>query len=213
MKKKVLLVLAFLTASLGLAIFSGTLLLRARRASRPLPEGPQSETVDRFGKVPAFQLTNEQGKIVTTADLAGKVWIADFIFLRCGGTCPIMTAQMAGLTKEMEHEAGIRFVSFDVDPEHDSVADLAKYSKTYKADPARWTFLRGERPEIRSLAQEGFKLSVVDGSAADPEPILHSSRFILVDGCGEIRAYVESAAPTPILAAARKLAKENAPCK
>lgn len=209
--RKLLLVLAVLVASLGLALMTGSALLRARKASVPAEAAPKKGELERLGKVPTFTLTSEQGKPVSTADLLGKVWIADFIFLRCGGSCPVMTAQMASLAEELKDVADLRFVSFDVDPEHDSVEDMARYAKTYKADPARWMFLRGERPEIRRIAQEGFKLSVVDGNADDPEPILHSSRFILVDRCGEIRGYFESAAPTPILAAARKLAKESCP--
>ena len=41
---------------------------------------------------------------------------------------------------------------------------------------------------MRSRA-EGFKLAVLDGHADDPEPILHSNRFVLVDSRREIRGY------------------------
>ena len=123
----------------------------------------------------------------------------------------MMSERMAALAASLKGENGIRFVSFDVDPEHDSVADLATYARQHRADPERWTFLRGDRPAVRSLAGEGFKLAVLDGHADDPEPILHSNRFVLVDSRREIRGYYdggESASVEKLLADARRLARD-----
>src|SRR5690606_7579516 len=43
-----------------------------------------------LGRVPAFELTNRDGRQVTLADLAGRPWVADFIFTRCPASCPVM---------------------------------------------------------------------------------------------------------------------------
>jgi protein SCO1/2 len=160
-----------------------------------LTRGRGGEDLPRLFLVPAFALTSEQGKPVTRADLEGSVWIADFVFTRCGGTCPLMTQKMAGLTAELKGIEAIRFVSFDVDPDRDGVPELAAYAKAAGADPARWSFLRGEKAAIVSLARDGFKLAVVDGDPKDPEPVLHSTRFVLVDAAGTIRGYYDSADP------------------
>ncbi|HEX7617029.1 MAG TPA: SCO family protein [Thermoanaerobaculia bacterium] len=165
----------------------------------------------KHGRVPDFAFTSERGRPVAARDLEGKAWVADFIFTRCGGTCPMMSERMAALASSLKDEPGVRFVSFDVDPDHDSLADLASYARQHRADPERWTFLRGEWPAIRSLAGEGFKLAVVDGHAGDPEPILHSSRFVLVDARREIRGYydgLESVSVEKLLADARRLARD-----
>jgi protein SCO1/2 len=64
---------------------------------------------------------------------------------------------------------------------------------------------------VRALAGDGFKLAVVDGHADDPEPILHSSRFVLVDGRREIRGYydgLEAGGVEKLLADARRLARD-----
>jgi len=42
-------------------------------------------------------IVERSGKTVTRHDLAGKVWIADFIFTNCGGTCPMMSEEMRKL--------------------------------------------------------------------------------------------------------------------
>jgi protein SCO1 len=165
----------------------------------------------RLGRVPDFAFVSERARPVAARDLEGKAWIADFVFTRCGGSCPLMSERMATLAAELHDAPHVRFVSFDVDPERDSLADLAAYSKEHGADPERWMFLRGEKPAVRSLAGEGFKLAVEDGHEDDPEPILHSSRFVLVDAKREIRGYydgLETASFDRLAADARRLARD-----
>ena len=152
----------------------------------------------RLGAAPEFTLVSEQGKTVTRADLAGKVWIADFIFTRCGGSCPILSSRMAALAERTAAVPAIRFVSFGVDPEYDTPEILAEYGRKLGADPARWTFLHGDRPGIRALIKDGFKLAIEDGVADSVEPILHSTRFVLVDGEGTIRGYYDGMEQAPV---------------
>lgn len=167
------------------------------------------EDLPHLFPVPAFALTSEQGRPVTRADLEGSAWIADFVFTRCGGTCPLMTQKMAGLAAELKSVETLRFISFDIDPDRDGLPELAAYAKAAGADPARWSFLRGEKPAIVALARDGFKLAVVDGDPKDPEPVLHSTRFVLVDAAGMIRGYYDSTDPEAmrrLQADARRLA-------
>lgn len=152
----------------------------------------------RLGAAPEFALVSEQGKTLTRADLDGRVWIADFIFTRCGGSCPILSARMAALAERTAAVPAIRFVSFGVDPEYDTPEILAEYGRRLGADPARWTFLHGERPGIRALIKDGFKLAIEDGVADSVEPILHSTRFVLVDGEGTIRGYYDGMEQPPV---------------
>jgi protein SCO1/2 len=194
---------------MAVAVVAGMLLLHqlvngvmSRGRGLPLP---------KHGRVPDFAFTSESGRPVAARDLDGKAWVADFIFTRCGGSCPMMSERMAALAASFKDENRIRFVSFDVDPDHDSIADLAAYARQHRADPERWMFLRGERPGVRALAGDGFKLAVVDGHADDPEPILHSSHFVLVDKGREIRGYydgLESASVERLIADARRLARD-----
>ena len=171
-------------------VAAGSWILRRRPAAGP--------DLPRIGDAPAFSLVSEQGKPVTQADLAGKVWIAAFIFTRCGGSCPILSARMAALAERTRDVAELRFVSFGVDPEYDTPEVLAAYGRKLGADPARWTFLHGPRPLVRSLIKDGFKLAVEDAPADSVEPILHSTRFVLVDGEGAIRGYYDGMDQPPV---------------
>ena len=143
-----------------------------------------------LGAVPDFALTNRDGRTIRRADLAGSPWIADFIFTRCAASCPMMSLRMARLNRELPAELPARLVSFTVDPDYDTPEVLERYAESFKA-PARWLFLTGRRDAMHRLSKEGFKLAVDAGGSGD-EPILHSTRFVLVDGQGRIRGYYEA---------------------
>jgi uncharacterized membrane protein YozB (DUF420 family) len=139
-----------------------------------------------LGEVPAFSLTESSDKTVTLAQLRGRPWVADFIFTRCAGSCPVMTHRMARL----QDESSVQFVSFSVDPGYDTPAVLAKYAEQCGADRSRWWFLTGEKEQIFRIGRS-VHLAVDDSSTADEEPILHSTKFVLVDAKGQIRGYYD----------------------
>ncbi len=154
---------------------------------------PSSLAPPVLGQVPTFTLTNRDGRPVTLATLAGAPWIADFVFTRCAASCPLMTARLARLGRELPAGDRLHLVSFTVDPDHDTPAVLARYAATFKA-PDRWLFLTGPERDLHRLSREGFKLAidVPKGDAGSTvEPILHSTRFVLVDGQGRIRGYYD----------------------
>lgn len=150
---------------------------------------------------PDFKLTNRDGHTVTLKDLAGAPWVADFIFTRCPASCPMMTARLARFNRDLPRDLKVRLVSFSVDPKNDTPAVLQAYAQSFKA-PDRWLFLTGDGEQIYRLSKEGFKLAIDNapplGTTAAPtttptaEPILHSTRFVLVDGQGRVRGYYEA---------------------
>ncbi len=161
-------------------------------------EEPSANSLNSFGKVPNFELVGHDGKQVTSRDFRHTVWIADFIFTRCQGICPLMSGQMAELQKKLS-ETNVKLVSFSVDPEHDTSNVLAEYAKRYGAAEGRWVFLTGEKEQVRNLIQEGFHLGVGDAAQEDlaqgAELVMHSNRFVLVDGSASIRGYFDANDP------------------
>ena len=146
--------------------------------------------------VPEFTLIERSSREVTNQDLAGKIWIADFVYTTCGGICPIMTQKMRKLQDALPAE--IKLVSFSVDPDVDTPAVLTDYAKQYGADPDRWLFLTGNKESLFKLSKEGFKLAVADSGGTELEPITHSSRFALVDRQGRIRGYYSMDEPSEL---------------
>ena len=137
--------------------------------------------------VPEFTFIERSTREVKSQELAGKIWVADFVFTRCGGFCPAMTEKMRKLQDLLP--AQIQLVSFSVDPDTDTPAVLAEYAKRYDADPDRWLFLTGNKASLYKLSKDGFKLAVDDTGGTEIEPITHSTRFALVDRQGRIRGY------------------------
>jgi protein SCO1/2 len=133
-----------------------------------------------------FSLTNQEGKTITTSDLKGHPWIADFIFTRCPGPCPLMTAKLASLQSQIP--STVKFVSFTVDPKNDTPAVLKGYADKFNADPSRWHFLTGERTAIINIAAN-LKLTAQGQS---PQDFIHDEHFVLIDSSGKVRNYYES---------------------
>lgn len=169
-----------------------------------------SRAVQSHGTVPSFQLVNQNGQPFGSAQLIGKIWIADFIFTTCPGPCPMISTRMSELQKPLEN-TDVHLVSFTVDPEKDTPEVLRGYAEKLHARANRWDFLTGSKSAIYDLSQNGFKLAVSDGSEEAGIPV-HSTRLILVDRRGEIRGYYEATAPdavTKLLADTSHLLREQ----
>jgi cytochrome oxidase Cu insertion factor (SCO1/SenC/PrrC family) len=134
--------------------------------------------------VPEFSLTDQNGQTVTNADLRGKIWIADFIFTRCAGPCPLMTARMLEMQKALVKTPEVKLVSVTVDPEYDTPEVLKAYAEANFADPERWKFLTGDKVVIEKLVTEGFMQHL---SEEGGEPV-HGTMFLIVDGNGMVRS-------------------------
>ena len=170
----------------------------------------RNRPLESYGTVPAFQLTNQNGDSFGSAQLAGKIWIADFIYTSCPGPCPMISSRMSELQKPLE-KSDVHLVSVSVDPEKDTPAVLRDYAERLHAQPGRWDFLTGPKSAIYDLSRNGFKLGIADGSTENGEPV-HSTRMILVDRHGTIRGYYDALAAdavTKILADASHLLREQ----
>ncbi len=115
--------------------------------------------------------------------LRGHVWIADFIYTRCTTMCPIITAKMSLLRRAIP-SADLRFVSFSIDPDHDTPEVLKAYAAKWNADP-RWLLLRPPAAQITEFAQ-AMKVPF-EHTNIPREPILHTSLLFLVDRRGQVR--------------------------
>jgi protein SCO1 len=170
----------------------------------------RQRAVSSYGMVPSFHLINQNGQPFGSAQLAGKIWIADFIYTTCPGPCPMISSRMSELQKPLE-KTDVHLVSFSVDPEKDTPQVLRGYADKLQADPARWDFLTGPKSAIYKLSHDGFKLAVSDGSSEQGIPV-HSTRIVLVDRHGYIRGYydaTEADAITKLVADTNHLLREQ----
>jgi protein SCO1/2 len=133
---------------------------------------------------PDFELIDQDGRQFALRDLRGSAVLLDFIFTRCAGPCPILTAQHAELQRSLEGRlrACTRFVSISVDPEYDRPHLLREYGRARGADLREWWFLTGPPEEVHAvLAAYG-----VGASRVDPQNLVHLVATYLIDPRGRI---------------------------
>lgn len=175
---------------------AGVILSLAFSAWKKGPAQKVLQVIPDYGSVPPFSLIERDGRHVRLFDLNGQVWIVDFIFTTCPGPCPVMTSRMRRLQSELKDKNDIRLVSVSVDPETDTPEVLSKYARGFGADSQRWLFLTGSRDAIHALATDGLHLVMERNTDVAPVPgqgpIVHSTRFVLVDRRSHIRGYYDS---------------------
>ncbi len=199
-------ILAGATAILAVIVGFARFMVRGPWIQAGSQEERPLEGLQVFGTVPPFSLIERSGTLVTRDNLMGTVWIVNFFYTHCPDTCPLQTANMARLQRDLKDVKDLHLVSITVDPERDTPPVLREYADRYEANPNRWLFLTGEKDAIYRLAQEGFRLSLVDPEQRverrlfAPTPVfahhgesgkrfIHSSRFVLVDSEARIRGY------------------------
>ena len=153
-----------------------------------------SDTI--WHQVADIKLLNQLGDSVSLHSLRGKIVVVDYFFTRCPSICPYLTRNMKGLqdglkmkdvTKRMD-SSFVQFVSFSVDPERDSVAQLKKYADHYGVNPDVWWMLTGPKKTIYDFALNEVKLGLQDGEGVDSN-FIHTEKFVVLDKKGVVRGY------------------------
>jgi protein SCO1/2 len=138
--------------------------------------------INKEHRIGDFKLINQQGNKSTTEEWRGKIVVANFFFTHCPVICPKMTANLKKLH--------LMLVSFSVDPQRDSVAELKKYTERFYINENNWQLLTGSKKEIYRLARKSFQVAATDGDGGDND-FIHSDQLILIDSKKRIRGYYE----------------------
>jgi protein SCO1/2 len=189
---------------------------------------PPTLLLDEPWDAPAFEVVDQDGNTVTREDMLGKVWVCDFFLTRCGLICPTLAKTMAGLVAETTGDAelaDVEFVSFSVDPEHDTVEQLKIYRNQYAGIwsngqetlqaqlDQRWKHTRSDDKEaFWTLVRDDFKLYVGPSENDPTTPVAHSGKLVLIDRKGQIRGYYEGTTKTEIpalIADTRRVVNES----
>ena len=143
----------------------------------------------RLWQAPSFSLTDQHRREVTLGSLRGEPFIADFIYTQCTSACPMLTSRMVMLQRSLAG-MGVRFVSFSVDPAHDTPDVLATYAAQWNQQETRWTLLSTTDSTLADISS-GFRVAA-EKTHDEKSPILHSDLFFLVDADGFVRGVYPS---------------------
>ncbi len=133
-----------------------------------------------------FEFTNQNGEIVSSKSLEGKIKIVDFFFVDCQTICPKMSTQMQRVQEKVKTVNEIVILSHTVNPEADSVSVLKRYATEYGAIDNKWHFLTGNKKDIYEIARKGYLVNALEGDGG-PDDFIHTELFVLVDHKNRIR--------------------------
>lgn len=155
---------------------------------------------DHKYKMVPFEFTNQHNEKVSSEDLKGQVWLAQFIFTKCTSACPPMMKNMVDVQEALQ-EAGVedyKIVSFSIDPDVDTPELLAEYLDAFGApDKSKWEMLTGyDMKTIENLAASSFKTMVAD--IPDSDQVLHGTAFGLVDQKGQVVKLYDGYSDVPV---------------
>lgn len=148
----------------------------------------QKADLHTFGKVPSFEYTNQNGKMISNKDYEGKVYVVEFFFTTCPTICPIMNRKMVTIQDEFFGNPNFGIASFSITPHIDTPGVLKEYAKNHKINHKNWHLLTGKpSEEVYDFSNNGFKLPSGEGKT-DHGEFYHSGNFALVDKNGYIRS-------------------------
>lgn len=183
-------------AAVVLAAGAAAAMSRSRTEALPFYTGPDrtprwvapgSAEYARIPRVLPFALTDQRGRTVTSADVAGKVYVASFFFTRCRQLCPTLGGGLYRVQQAFRGDTGVAILSHSVTPETDDVAALAAWARVHSVDARTWHLLTGDRAQVRRLAERSYFVELSDTSGNTAAPLLHTETLVLVDGRGRVR--------------------------
>lgn len=145
--------------------------------------------------IPPFSFTNQNDESVSEKTVSGKIYVADFIFTKCGSICPKMTANMGLLQDKYKNDGEVLLLSHSVTPETDSVPVLKKYAENKGIISGKWHLLTGNKTEIYALAKQQYFAGDTIGYYQTNNEFLHTENFILIDRKRRIRGVYNGTLP------------------
>jgi protein SCO1/2 len=161
-----------LVALLGAAPFAGALVARGETpAPKSVVTNSSARERIREQHFPNLVLTNHKGQQVRFYDdlLKDKIVLINFMYAKCEGICPGITANLAKVQKLLGSRMGkdVFMYSFTLKPEHDTPEVLKEYAEAYKVGKG-WSFLTGAPADMELLRRKlGF---------TDPDPVIDADK-------------------------------------
>jgi protein SCO1/2 len=160
-----------LMAMLGTAPFASEVVAQVgTQETKPAGNTSARERI-RKRHFPNLLLTSHTGKQVRFYDdlIKDKIVVINFMYVKCEGVCPGITANLTRLQKLLGARLGrdIFMYSFTLKPEEDSPEVLRRYATAYRVKEG-WSFFTGASDDMELLRRSlGF---------TDPDPRLDADK-------------------------------------
>ena len=154
--------------------------------------------VNKNHTVSDFNLTNQNGVVITSKDYENKIYVVDFFFTSCPSICPIMTNNMLKIQEEFIDNSQVKLLSLSVTPEIDNVKVLKQYAIEKGVNDSKWNITTGPKKHIYELARKSY-FAVVEQGDGGLQDFIHTPNFILIDTKKQIRGIYDGTDENEIL--------------
>lgn len=149
-----------------------------------------------------YQLRNTDSTLVDfPGDFKGNITLITFIYTNCPDVCPVITANMTNIQRELDDTTGINFIEISFDPERDTPSTLKEYKNLYKLND-QFTLLTSYPRNSDTLLNKldiVAEKTIIDSLGHDSTnyAMRHSNTLYLMDRDGYIRAEYPAHRVTP----------------
>lgn len=158
----------------------------SQQTAKPVKsKGGYARSVKQYS-IPGVTLLNQDGQRVNIKTLidSGKPVAVNFIYTTCTTICPVLSASISNLRKELGPDLDkYQFISISIDPEHDRPEQMKKYLSRF-TNQKGWEFLTGSREDINKVLK-AFDASVADKMSHEPIYLMrgpHSDEWVRIKG-------------------------------
>jgi cytochrome oxidase Cu insertion factor (SCO1/SenC/PrrC family) len=144
----------------------------------------QPAVVDR-PSVP-FDLTDQNGRLVSLASLRGKVVLLTFLDPVCVTDCPLVAQQFRAADQLLGGKArNVALVAIVANPDYRSLAYTRAFDRQESLTRLpNWHFLTGSLPQLTTVWHEYYVTADLNGPGA---MVLHPDVAYVIDASGEER--------------------------
>lgn len=164
--------------------------------------------------VPNVTFLDQDNRSRTFESFAGSRVVLTFIYTMCPipTFCPLMDRHFVEIQKQLEADPALKdvhLVTISFDPVTDTPPVLKAHAQKLGANPARWTFLTGDRDDVDRFAMR-FGVSIMR-EMNDARDITHNLRTAILDAQGRlVKSYMgNSWSPAEIVADLRQPSAAN----
>lgn len=140
--------------------------------------------------VPSFSLIDQNGQAVSLSQFSGKVVAITFTYTHCAlpNFCFRISNSFRTLQKRFADQMGSDLILLTItfDPVHDTPEVMAKYGKTWNANPMNWKLLTGSKADVEAICNR-FGISFW----SDEGLMNHSLHTFVVNRNGNLVADLE----------------------
>jgi protein SCO1 len=156
-------------------------------------EGVSATVLPEGKALPAFVLEDHHGQAFTNKSLKGNWFFIFFGYTHCPDVCPTTLSLLNQVDQALKKETGIdipKTVFISVDPERDTVAQLADYVPYFNPE---FIGVTGSLENLQVLTKSlGIAFGKEGDTESDEYELFHSTRIMLIDPEARLKALFSS---------------------